>query len=53
MGLRTILDVEDIFSTSSAMPILLPLKLRLFDPDEDDLVINWSDDGGVASIVRP
>jgi hypothetical protein len=49
----TILDIEEMFPPNSAIPILLPLKLRLFSPDDDDLVINWSDDGRVASIVRP
>jgi hypothetical protein len=49
----TILDIEEIFAYQSAIPILFPLKLRLFSPDEDDLLINWSDDGSVASIERP
>jgi hypothetical protein len=49
----TVLDIEEIFAYQSAIPILFPLKLRLFSPDEDDLVINWSDDGQIASVVHP
>ena len=49
----TNIDVTRIINTDSALPNLLPLKLRLFSPDEGDLVISWDDQGRVASIRRP
>lgn len=48
----THLDMSEIFMPDSAFPNI-PLKLRLFGPDEDDLVIVWDRIGTIASVVRP
>ncbi len=49
----TNIDCTKIIDTESAFPNLLPVKLRLFSPDQSDLVINWNDQGRVVSIQRP
>jgi hypothetical protein len=49
----THLDLSAIIVPDSPFPNVLPIKLRLFGPDEEDLVIIWNADGSVASIERP
>jgi hypothetical protein len=49
----TNIDVANIINTNSTLPNLLPVKLRLFSPDEGDLVINWDDQGQITSVRRP
>jgi hypothetical protein len=49
----TDIDVTKIIDSESCFPNLLPIKLRIFSPDNGDLVINWDDHGRVASIQRP
>jgi hypothetical protein len=49
----TNIDVTKIIDSESTLPNLLPLKFRIFSADEGDLVINWDDQGHVASIQRP
>jgi hypothetical protein len=49
----TNIDVTKIVNAESTLPNLLPVKLRLFSPDDGDLVINWDGQGRIASIQRP
>ncbi len=49
----TNIDITRIIDSESAVPNLLPIKLRIFSPDQGDLVINWDGQGRVVSIQRP
>jgi hypothetical protein len=48
----TNIDVTQIIDSESVFPNPLPVKIRIFSPDQGDLVINWDDQGRVASIQR-
>jgi hypothetical protein len=44
---RIIVNVED------PLPLPLPINIRLFGPNEADLVITWDANGQVARVTRP
>jgi hypothetical protein len=47
------IHVDKIWSPDAAYANPLPIRLRLFGPDEDDLVIVWDLKGDVHAVVRP
>jgi hypothetical protein len=49
----TSIALDEIIIPGSPFPNPFPIKLRLFGPDEDDLIINWDAHGSVDSVVRP
>jgi PAS domain-containing protein len=49
----TFLDLSDVWATDSILRNLLPIKFRMFGPNESDLVIVWDADGRIAWINRP
>jgi hypothetical protein len=49
----TVFDADIWLSPESAFPYPLPINLRIFAPDDDDVVISWNDDGIVTAIDRP
>ena len=49
----TDIDVTKIIDPTSTFPNLLPINLRIFSPEESDLVLNWDDRGHIAAIQRP
>lgn len=49
----TFLEMSYMWAPDSLMPTLLPIKWRIFGPNEDDLVVVWDGDGRIAWINRP
>lgn len=49
----TTLDLGELWPADGTTRSLLPVRLRLLAPDEDDLVIVWDRYGKVESVVRP
>lgn len=47
------IDLGMIIIPDLPVPNPVPIKLRIFGPCDGDLVVNWSDQGTVASIDRP
>jgi hypothetical protein len=46
---RIIVNTEE----SLPLPLPLPINIRLFGPNQSDLVITWDANGQVASVTRP
>lgn len=46
-------DLHQFFIPDFPFPNPIPIKLRLWWPDEGDLVIDWDDTGTVAKVTRP
>jgi hypothetical protein len=42
-----------IVNAEFPLPLPLPINIRLFGPNESDLVITWDKNGQVASVTRP
>jgi hypothetical protein len=49
----TWLDARLILSEGTLLPLAIPFNLRLFGPNDDDLVITWDTNGRVAEVKRP
>lgn len=49
----TDIDLGEIINPNLPFPNLVPIRLRIFGPCDDDLVVNWDDHGEVASIDHP
>ncbi|MBC8351548.1 MAG: hypothetical protein H8E66_06145 [Planctomycetes bacterium] len=49
----TTIDAASIVIPYLPFPNPLPLKIRLFSADTDDLVIDWTQDRRVAHVARP
>jgi hypothetical protein len=49
----TVLDAREIIQDGWVLPLPIPLKLRIFGPDERDLVITWDEAGRVVEVKRP
>jgi hypothetical protein len=49
----TIVDAENLFIAETGWPNPAPIKIRLFGPNANDVVVTWRDDGMVAAVDRP
>ncbi len=49
----TTINLESIVVPGLPFPNPIPLKLRLFSSDLDDLVVEWNTEGKLAKIVKP
>lgn len=49
----TTINLHHVIVPGIPVPILIPINIRWFGYDTDDLVIDWTRDGKVAKIVRP
>lgn len=49
----TTIDIRSIVASGELIPNPIPIKLRLFSPDDGDLVVSFDRDGKIASIQRP
>ena len=42
-----------IVNAGFPLPLPLPINIRLFGPNQSDLIITWDANGQVASVTRP
>ena len=49
----TTIDLQLIIIPELPFPNPIPIKIRLFFADEDDLVIDWTPDNKVSAVKRP
>jgi hypothetical protein len=49
----TVIDGREVVNSEGIFPNFFAVKLRLFSPDDGDLVIDWGEDGVVAAVKRP
>jgi hypothetical protein len=49
----TLVDAENLFIAETGWPNPAPIKIRLFGPNANDVVVTWRDDGMVAAVDRP
>jgi hypothetical protein len=49
----TTIDLKYLIIPELPFPNPISLKLRLFDPDEHDLVIEWAEEKAVSAVRRP
>ncbi len=49
----TAIDLQYVVVPDLPFPNPLPIKLRFFSSDEDDLVLDWTDEGKLSRVKRP
>jgi hypothetical protein len=48
-----VFEPRNIVNAGFPLPLPLPINIRLFGPNESDLVITWDANGQVARVTRP
>ena len=49
----TDIELKEVINLDGMFPNLLPFKLRIFGPYEDDLIIVWDEHGRVINVLSP